>query len=163
MQQKIKVLKLFLSKKAKYFLDWDWIYENGLYEDFFLEMTQPVNLTPIFRIGDPPHCLKTLAGAVSDQYLQWDGCTMKGEMICNVWQAIELVNGEFGIDANRNFKESDFIETHDFDTMNVSSEACIFYGTTKNMLDDVINSPEKYPITNVPPSVDRKKFYSSLY
>ena len=51
---------------------------------------------------------------------------MKGEMICNVWQAIELVNGEFGIDANRNFKESDFIETHDCDTMNVSSEACIF-------------------------------------
>ena len=88
---------------------------------------------------------------------------MKGEMICNVWQAIELVNGEFGIDANRNFKESDFIETHDCDTMNVSSEACIFYGTTKNMLDDVIDSPEKYPITNVPPSVDRKKFYSSLY
>ena len=31
------------------------------------------------------------------------------------------------------------------------------------MLYNVIESPEKYPIGNVPPSVHRKKFYSKSY
>ena len=47
--------------------------------------------------------------------------------------------------------------------MNVLSATCLFYGTMKKVLDYVINSPEKYPIANVPPSVDRKKIYSKWY
>ena len=80
-------------------------------------------------------------------------------MLCPVWQAIELENCEFGISANRKFKESDLIDTHNYYAMNVLSATCLFYGTMKNIMDDVIDSPEKYTIANVPPSVDRKKPY----
>ena len=64
-------------------------------------------------------------------------------MICPFWQAIELKNDEFGISANIKFKESDFIDTHDYYAMNVSNKAHLFYGTMKKMMDDVIKSSEK--------------------
>ena len=47
--------------------------------------------------------------------------------------------------------------------MNVLIAARLFFGTIKNMLDNVIDSPDKYPIAKVPPSVDWKKFYSKSY
>ena len=74
----------FLSKKSKDFLDKDWLSEKGLDRDFLLAMTHPVTLTPFFCISDPPHCLKTLNGAVRGRDLQYNGCTMKGEMLCHV-------------------------------------------------------------------------------
>ena len=47
--------------------------------------------------------------------------------------------------------------------MNVLSAACLFYFTTKKILYDFIKLSEKYPIANIPPEVDRKKFYSKPY
>ena len=69
-----------------------------------------------------------------------------------------MANGEFGIAPNIKFKESDFIDTHDYYAMNVSNKAHLFYGTMKKMMDDVIKSSEKNRIANVPPSVDWEKF-----
>ena len=88
---------------------------------------------------------------------------MKGEMLCRLWKAIELTNGEFGISTNIKFKESDFIDTHDYDVMNFLSVARLSYGTMKNIMDDVIESPKKCPTANVPPSVDQKKCDSKSY
>ena len=92
-------------------------------------MTHPVTLTPIFCIIDPPHFLKTLTGEVRGQDLQYDGCLVKGEMLCHILQDIELVNGEFGIAANRKVMESEFIDTHNYYAMNVLSGTCLFNGT----------------------------------
>ena len=73
-----------------------------------------------------------------------------------------MANGEFGIAANRKLKESEFIDTYDYDEMDVSSADSLFSGAMKKILDYVIKSPEKYPITNVTPSVDHNVLFKFL-
>lgn len=156
--------KMKASIEVRQYLPKSWLEDYRLDGEFMIGMEHPITRNPIFFVNDPPHCLKTLAGAVRNRNLQYDGCPMTGLLLRDVWRAIQLSFGDdTSLIAHRKYVEEDFLGGGPFSAMDVSSAARLFSGTTRKMVDNVVNHPQKYPLQDkLPAGVNRKRFYSRV-
>jgi hypothetical protein len=77
-------------------------------------------------------------------------------MMLEVWESVELAQGEMGLNANRKLPK------RMWESMKFSRAAQVMSATMVNMIDLVHEPPQTFPTKKLPPKFNQKPVFSKI-